>query len=291
VILFVLYFLSSELHARDASGRRSNSSMEAYLDGYTGGPILLAGGVGLVIALGALAWFNRVCGPGSHGLCEMANRNPPWVVVTGLIAAPSALLTWYWRTAHKKSDISGAVTQLVTSRFSESVRLLESGGIATVGAIYALERLAHDSPADHWTIMRTLAAFVRHPDRNNDSDRVLSLQTAIIAIGRRSVANDPDNARVDLSGAGLSSIDFSNLNFANAIFTDASVEYVHFNGTDLRGAALGFAKDDAKSMRFDDATLVDKLGGLMLLMCGINEDESRRHAAEFDERVRKGLEK
>jgi hypothetical protein len=30
-----------------------------------------------------------------------------------------------------------------------------------LGAIYALERIAHDSPRDHWTIMEVLTAYVR----------------------------------------------------------------------------------------------------------------------------------
>jgi hypothetical protein len=56
----------------------------------------------------------------------------------------------------------------ITDRYSKAIELL--GAVNTkgepnievrLGAIYALERIAFDSPRDHWTIMEVLTAYVR----------------------------------------------------------------------------------------------------------------------------------
>jgi hypothetical protein len=64
--------------------------------------------------------------------------------------------------------------RLITERFSKSVEQLGSNDISVrIGGIYALERIAKDSPKDHWTIMEVLTAFVRQrsPLRGNKSKK------------------------------------------------------------------------------------------------------------------------
>lgn len=54
-----------------------------------------------------LVWYRAQCfGPHAAPLCTMLNRSPPWVLLTGIAAAPAVLLTWYWRTTHKNTDIN-----------------------------------------------------------------------------------------------------------------------------------------------------------------------------------------
>ncbi|MEH1855504.1 MAG: hypothetical protein V7L11_28445 [Nostoc sp.] len=51
---------------------------------------------------------------------------------------------------------------IVPERFSKAIEQLGNEKIETrFAAIYALERIAKDSPKDHWTIMEILAAFIR----------------------------------------------------------------------------------------------------------------------------------
>ena len=50
----------------------------------------------------------------------------------------------------------------ITERFTRAVEQLGSERLEIrLGGIYALERLAKDSPQDHWTIMEVLTAFIR----------------------------------------------------------------------------------------------------------------------------------
>src|SRR5438045_2448593 len=80
-------------------------------------------------------------------------------------------------------------------RFSKAIEQLGNDKIETrFAAIYALERIAKDSPKDHWTIMEILAAFVREnaPVRQEDEIELRELlklptdiQTALTVIGRR----------------------------------------------------------------------------------------------------------
>jgi hypothetical protein len=55
----------------------------------------------------------------------------------------------------------------VTDRYTKAVEQLGSYNKLDVriGGIYALERVAHDSPRDHPTVMEVLAAFVREHSR------------------------------------------------------------------------------------------------------------------------------
>jgi hypothetical protein len=50
----------------------------------------------------------------------------------------------------------------VTDRYTKAVEQLASEAVQIrLGAIYALERIAYDSPSDHQTVMDVLCAFVR----------------------------------------------------------------------------------------------------------------------------------
>jgi len=54
----------------------------------------------------------------------------------------------------------------VTDRYTRAIEQLGSDTIdVTIGGIYALERIAHDSPRDHPTVMEVLAACVREHSR------------------------------------------------------------------------------------------------------------------------------
>jgi hypothetical protein len=50
----------------------------------------------------------------------------------------------------------------VTDRYTKAIEQLGSGKLdVRIGGIYALERIAHDSPRDHPAVLEVLAAFVR----------------------------------------------------------------------------------------------------------------------------------
>ena len=50
----------------------------------------------------------------------------------------------------------------MTDRYTKAIEQLGSGKLdIRLGGIYAPERIAHDSPRDHPTVLEVLAAFIR----------------------------------------------------------------------------------------------------------------------------------
>lgn len=130
----------------------------------------------------------------------------------------------------------------VTDRYTKAIDQLGNDKLdVRIGGIYALERIARDSPRDHPTVMEVLAAFIRdhsHEPRPTPATgepgtdppaRPLrpDIQAAITVIGRR---DDSQQApyRINLAGADLISADLSHLNLRGAVLT----------GADLAGAYL-----------------------------------------------------
>jgi hypothetical protein len=151
-----------------------------------------------------------------------------------------------------------------------------------LGAIYALERIAHDSPRDHWTIMEVLTAYVRQnapaphlgdlPDTPPPKYPRTDIQAILTVLGRRPTGLSRERAdqRLDLSNTHLQNADLQHANLNNATFWqsnlenaklwDAKLQSVWFLFANLRDANLGGA--DLRSADFNAAKLHEaSLGG------------------------------
>jgi uncharacterized protein YjbI with pentapeptide repeats len=154
--------------------------------------------------------------------------------------------------------------QLITERFSRAIEHLGNEQMETrLGAIYALEKIAKDSPQDHWTIMQIFAAFIREnapiieeeiEDELEDelSEELLKIptdiQAALTVIGRRNAELDPKDQRLDLrytdiSGADLTEANFSKVDLSGSDLSDvmlytANLMEADLSGSDLEGAIL-----------------------------------------------------
>lgn len=147
--------------------------------------------------------------------------------------------------------------RLVTERFAKAVEQLGSKEITVrIGGVYALERVAKDSPKDHWTVMEVLTAFVRERSPNRQPDPGTAkrqapngkdpelpgiptdVQSALTAIGRRDASKDVEGQRLDLSQTYLvrANLDRANLQAANLRSTD--LQWASLGGTNLRKANL-----------------------------------------------------
>ena len=84
----------------------------------------------------------------------------------------------------------------VTERFTQAINHLGSDKIEVrLGGIYSLERIAKDSPEDHWTIMEVLTSFIQEKSpldsnlghlKTPRSGKVpKDIQAALTVIGRR----------------------------------------------------------------------------------------------------------
>ena len=183
-------------------------------------------------ARSAPSWPERsVCGP--------IRSSPPWLLLSTLAASPAALLTWYWRTRHKERDLALAHDEQATARFVSAVQLLakEADPVAVIGGIYALERVARDSPWDRGAIIETLAALVRKrwPDRNDEAlseesyvDPPAEVQAAITVLGRLPVDGRGD-IRIDLRNCWLYKVALTG-NFRDALFDGSTLNLANIDG-------------------------------------------------------------
>jgi len=150
-------------------------------------------------------------------------------------------LTFYRRT----NEI--AEQGQVTDRYTKAIEQLGSTTVdVRIGGIYALERVARDSPRDHPTVMEVLAAFIREHSRDPltrpapvaDTPEPVTrpdIQAAVTVIGRRDAAHD---LRIDLRGVYLPYADLHERNFDGVDLTYADLTGAHLAGADLIGADL-----------------------------------------------------
>ncbi|WP_176726996.1 pentapeptide repeat-containing protein, partial [Nostoc sp. KVJ20] len=153
-------------------------------------------------------------------------------------------------------NAEAAQDKQITERFAKAVEQLGNEKIETrLGAIYTLERIAKDSPKDHWTIMEVLTAFVREnaplkdfSEKNTgyrhsliivntwnyqkpkEIEEKLKLETdiqaALTVIGRRKSENELENQSLDLN----------NVDIRGAILYKANLQGADLNKANLQGA-------------------------------------------------------
>ncbi len=156
----------------------------------------------------------------------------------------------------------------VTERYAKAIEQLGSNQTdVRIGGIYALERIARDSPEDHPTVMEVLTTFVREHSaeqreqqkqrrqqrlaqtpirkgawsREQEQTRVTKAdsQAAVTVIGRRNPSQD--RQRIDLGGAFLEGADFAKANLAVANLTVADLRSANLLGANLANADLVMA--------------------------------------------------
>ncbi len=135
------------------------------------------------------------------------------------------------------------------SRFSSAIEHLGHEQIETrLGAIYALEKIAQDSDDETWTILETLAAFIRENAPIIELDEVIEefafssiptdIQAALTVIGRINLETSLENHRIDLRNTDLRGADLTEANLQYIDFTGANLQGVMFYGANLSGAHL-----------------------------------------------------
>ncbi|MFI7451927.1 pentapeptide repeat-containing protein [Nonomuraea sp. NPDC049714] len=196
------------------------------------------------------------------------------VVIGGVVFTAQGL--WYTAQSLDASRQAQRTAEQgqIADRYTKAVEQL--GATKTnirLGGIYALERLAQDSPRDHQTVYDVLAAFVRERDRKpveegvqSSFDPAADTQAALTVIGRRNGTRDVsalDLSRSLLHGAFLDRANLRGVNLFNADLGSADL-----NGADLTGANLTGAN-------LTDANLI---GADLRRVRGVTEDEIRKVA-------------
>jgi uncharacterized protein YjbI with pentapeptide repeats len=181
-------------------------------------------------------------------------------VLAGGLAAVGAYYT------HRSFGLNRDALELnrqgqITERFTRAVDQLGNAGSVHVrlGGIYALERLARESQADHGPIVEILTAYIRDRAPAQDRERYQELieeypesspeppeadvQAALTVLGRRETAFDPPSPwHLDLRGAHLPRADLREARFSNADLSGALLDQAKMAGADLDGARFDWAR-------------------------------------------------
>jgi uncharacterized protein YjbI with pentapeptide repeats len=176
----------------------------------------------------------------------------------GLAAATVGLYLAIIRTAAARRQSQAANVQAdiaekghVTERFSKSVEQLGNERMAVrLGAIYALEQVAKDSPAEyHWPIMETLTAFVRQGDPTPvvpDHDAKVEPSQEDEGLGGETASTGNENREGEVNGAPEPKLPPINADISAAVAVmarrnignDPDSRFLDFSGANMTGLSL-----------------------------------------------------
>jgi uncharacterized protein YjbI with pentapeptide repeats len=177
-------------------------------------------------------------------------------IMAGVAAVAGIYFTW--RNLQQGKD------EQITERFTRAIDQLDSEKLEIrLGGIYALERIANDSPErDYSTIMEVLTAYLREnaplpreaeprPDSEASKDTGASaenekqetkpptdIQAILTVLGRRKKAGKKDDVLLDLSAADLRGANLSGANLHEALLWGANLQEAVLAGANLQGANL-----------------------------------------------------
>ncbi|MER6186796.1 pentapeptide repeat-containing protein [Streptomyces sp. NPDC001652] len=181
----------------------------------------------------------------------------------GLVVVAGAAVGWQQFRLAREGQITERFTRAIDHLGSETLDV-------RLGGIYALERVAKNSPDDQPTVTDILCAFVReharwpvgapdgpeHPTRTVDShmpwltSRAPDVQTALYVLGRRAghpqehalYLSRADLRRAQLSKAQLAGANLRHSNLSRAYMPDSNLERSQLVNADLRHAHLQRAR-------------------------------------------------
>jgi uncharacterized protein YjbI with pentapeptide repeats len=174
-----------------------------------------------------------------------------WTAIASIIAALAAAGGVFYTgrsldatSAENKTAEQGQFTE----RFTKAVDQLDRTGPdhlqARLGGIYAMERLARDSPLDHPTIVEVLTAFIRTTAEpriaiNSCSNSITpDTQAALTVLGRRNLDYDNGNKTIDLRGLCLRGADLSYTHLGHADLEATDLTAAHLDKADLSHVVL-----------------------------------------------------
>ncbi|MFD3840274.1 pentapeptide repeat-containing protein [Streptomyces sp. NPDC058642] len=235
--------------------------------------------VGVLIALGVIVWLPQMIYPPltSRELSQLPSadkrvdlqqaqarvqnefRSQLLQAMGGVVVVTGAVAGWRQLQLNREGQI--------TERFSRAIDHMGSDTLdVRLGGIYALERVARNSPDDRQAISDILCAFIReharwqvgvpdgpeHPTPTVDvqmpwlTTRSPDVQTALYVLGRRSAhprehtlyLSRADLRRAELSQAQLATVNLRHTNLSRAYMPDSNLEHGDLTNADLRHANL-----------------------------------------------------
>lgn len=186
-----------------------------------------------------------------------ARRGVNWAAVTSMgtvivaLGALGALGFTASTVRATQQQVALAEQGQITDRYARAIEQVGRHGAdnlqVRLGGIYALERLARDSPRDQPTIVEVLSAFIRttlpNPGDDGKCPHVTlpsDVEAAFAVLHRRDHAHDA-SARPDLHKTCLSGADLVGLGLTEANLAGADLSRADLRGADLTDADLPLA--------------------------------------------------
>jgi len=187
----------------------------------------------------------------------------------------------------------------ITDRYTKAIEQLgatKTVGDRTVpnvevrlGAIYALERIAFDSPRDHWTIMEVLTAYVREnapwPAKYEERHPIATeIQANLNVLGRRKLGpkRERKDQWLDLRSSDLRGAVFYKAHMERAVFVNSNVGAAFFDRAFLKRATFYRALVEKSRFNGADITYADFTESKGLAVEQIREAEGWEKA-RYDE--------
>ncbi len=168
---------------------------------------------------------------------------------------------WYLRRA--EAQFQQINNKQITDRFSQAISHLASDRMEVrLGGIYTLERLGQESPAEHWTIIEVLTAFVRERS-SKQPESILTLessrtgitkrrlnrlpristdvQAVMTVLNRRDVSRDLADRPIELRESNLRAADLNGVELWGADLWKVNLREAQLWQAKLAGAFLGRA--------------------------------------------------
>ncbi len=168
----------------------------------------------------------------------------------------------------------------ITDRFNQAIEHLGSDKPdIRLGGIYALSRIADDSPKDHWAVTQVFCAHLRAGRTNQDGDRVsVETQAMLTLLGRRRVEYEQEGQFLDLTGARLKGADLTDGFFEKTRFDGGHLTESILRRATLRGATFRGAILEGAYLRDADLVGADFTGAIL---CEASLRDADLHGADL----------
>jgi uncharacterized protein YjbI with pentapeptide repeats len=180
----------------------------------------------------------------------------------GAILLGGAIYSGWQYLRRTEAQAKIATDRQTTDRFDRAIANLASDKLeARLGGIYALERLAQESPSDYWMTIEILTAFVRErstlvpepppslvgvdiPKRHRKPSvpRIpTDVQAVMTVLSRRDLSQDLPERPIELRGSNLRAADLNSIELNGADLWKVNLREAQLWQAKLAGASLGRA--------------------------------------------------
>lgn len=150
----------------------------------------------------------------------------------------------------------------ITQRFNDAIEHFGSDKAEVrLGGIYALARIARDSPKDHISVMHVFSSYVRETTRRTPAEPVSTeVQAVLTMIAHRTVEHESDDDNIDLRDAYLPGVNLRDAQLEGVQFDGVNLSRANLANAFLRGATLRGAVMEEAYLRHADLRDADLTG-------------------------------